>query len=92
MISVEEAKGLVLSHKKNYRKQERIDLENRVSAEIEKAAKEGESTCIVPVNPKDSDYIQDKLKENGFKCDMLSPVDRHVLDDNFIHIKIWWWD
>lgn len=70
--------------------QERIDLENRVSAEVESVARKGESYYILIVNPKDSDYIQEKLKENGFKCGVVSTAEN--ADHEFVHIKVCWWD
>lgn len=87
MIKAEEAIQLASSYKENYRKQERITLENNVSKWVEDAAKEGKYSCIVEADPKDSDYIIEKLQENGFKCEVAPMGSRY--GEN-IHIKVCW--
>ena len=89
MIKAEEAIQLANNYKDNYRKQERITLENNVSKWVEDAAREGKYSCIVVADPKDSDYIFEKLKENGFKCEVV-PMATQFGKENGVHIKVWW--
>jgi hypothetical protein len=89
MIRAEEAIQLANSYKDNYRKQERIALENEVSAEVEKAARQGEYCCIITADPDDVGYIQEKLKENGFKCEVV-PMATQFGKGNDVNIKVWW--
>lgn len=67
MIKAEEAIRLANEYKDNYRKQERIALENKASAEIEKAARKGNYKVIMSVNYQDKDYIIEKVQREGFQ-------------------------
>ena len=89
MIRAEEAIQLANNYKENYRKQERITLENNVSKWVEDAAKEGKYNCIIEADPRDVDYIRGKLKENGFKCEVVPMATRYGEAEG-VHIKVYW--
>ena len=89
MIKAEEAIQLANNFKDNYRKQERITLENNVSKWVEDAARKGDYSCIVEADPEDVGYIQKKLKENGFKCEVDRMATRYGGAER-VHIKVWW--
>ena len=89
MIKAEEAIQLADSFKENYRKQERITLENNVSKWVEDAARKGDYSCIIGADPDDVGYIQEKLKENGFKCEVV-PMGTRYGEANDVHIKVFW--
>ena len=89
MIKAEEAIQLANNFKDNYRQQERITLENNVSKWVEDSARQGEYSCIIVADPRDSDYIQAKLKENGFECEVV-PMGTRYGEANDVHIKVYW--
>ena len=86
MISAEEAIQLANSYKDNYRKQERIALENKITAEIEKAAREGKYTIHTTVHVDDAEYIVSILKDAGYE---IGYADKKAIKDECQIIISW---
>ena len=85
MISAEEAKQLANDFKNNYRKQERIALENRITSEIEKAAREGKYTIHTTVPAEDAGYIVPIIEEAGYEVGYVNK--REINDKHDIIIR-----
>ena len=79
MIKAEEAIQLANSYKDNYRKQERIALENKVSAEVEKAARNGKYKVMLSIDYQDKDYIIEKVQSYGFQVGNVCKRDESTL-------------
>ena len=88
MIKAQEAIRLTKESKENYRKQERIALENKVSAEIEKAARKGYSDTGLLVEYQDEEFIIQKLQNAGFQIGKI----REMSDKKYNSIDVSWID
>lgn len=86
MIKAEEAIKLANSYKENYRKQERIALENKITAAIEKVAREGKYTIHITVDAEDAGYIVSILEDAGYE---IGYADKGAIKDK-CHIVISW--
>lgn len=86
MINAEEAVLLSRSYRDNYRKQERIALENKVSAEVEKAASQGLYSISMSVDSQDKDYIIEKVQLEGFQVGNIFKLS----DNAHYSVEIMW--
>ena len=86
MIKAEEAIQLANNFKDNYRKQERVALENRITSEIEKAARAGKYTLHTTVHVEDAGYLVSIIEDAGYEVGYDSKC---AIKDEY-HIVISW--
>lgn len=86
MITAQEAIALTNNAKANYRKQERIILEDAITAKIIQTAEEDRKyTCDIEVANIDKDYIISCLCKKDFQIGTVVPI-----DDQNTKIQVMW--